>query len=338
MKLYCGIDLHSNNLVLKLVDEEGRTVWGKRLATDLQVVADVLEPYRADLVGIVVESTFNWYWLVDGLMELGYRVHLANPSKMVQYDGLKHRDDDSDACWLAQLLRLGLLPEAYIYPKEDRPLRDLLRKRTQLVRQRSALLLSLQNSWYRDTGRRMSAPALMSLDRERVREQLKQANLIVAVESTLDVLLCLDQQVQRVEQEVLRQVKPDPVFRLLKTLPGVGNILGTTIRLETGPISRFASTGCYASYCRAVSSRQLSNGKVKGKGNTKNGNAYLSWAWLEAAIFAIRYHEPVRRWYQRKLSRTHRVVALKAVAHKLARAGYHVMRDGVPFEMRLAFG
>jgi transposase len=257
---------------------------------------------------------------------------------MVQYDGLKHRDDDSDACWLAQLLRLGLLPEAYIYPKEDRPLRDLLRKRTQLVRQRSALLLSLQNSWYRDTGRRMSAPALMSLDRERVREQLKQANLIVSVESTLDVLLCLDQQVQRVEQEVLRQVKPDPVFRLLKTLPGVGNILGTTIRLETGPISRFASTGCYASYCRAVSSRQLSNGKVKGKGNTKNGNAYLSWAWLEAAIFAIRYHEPVRRWYQRKLSRTHRVVALKAVAHKLARAGYHVMRDGVPFEMRLAFG
>ncbi len=338
MKLYGGIDLHSNNALTKVVNEENREVYSKRLPNDLGVIASELEPYRADLVGIAVESTFNWYWLVDGLMDLGYRVHLANPSAMVQYAGLKYTDDDTDAHWLANLLRLGLLPEGYIYPKEDRPLRDLLRRRTHLVRQRTANLLSLENLWHRNTGRRMSARALMSLDGVRLREQLGQANLILSAESTLQVLGCLNEQARRLEEEVLQQIKPDAVFRLLKTVPGVGDILGTTIRLETGPIRRFASTGCYASYCRAVRSQQISNGKSKGKGNTKNGNAYLAWAWLEAANFATRYHEPVRRWYQRKLSRTHRVVALKAVAHKLARAGYHVMRDRVPFEMRLAFG
>ncbi len=338
MRLYGGIDLHSNNTVTKLLDEGDRVVYGKRLPNDLEVIVAALQPYRAELVGIAIESTFNWYWLVDGLMDAGYRVHLANPSAMVRYEGLKFSDDDSDAHWLAHLLRIGLLPEGYIYPKKDRPLRDLLRKRTHLVRQRTANVLSLQNLFHRTTGRRMSARSLMSLDPEGVREQLGTANLILSVESTLQVLSCLDEQARRIEQEVLRQVRPDSVFRLLKTLPGVGDILGTTIRLETGEIGRFSSTGRYVSYCRAVGSQQLSNGKRKGKGNTRNGNAYLAWAWLEAAHFAIRYHEPVRRWYQRKLSRSHRVVALKAVAHKLARAGYHVMRDGVPFEMRLAFG
>ncbi len=338
MRLYCGIDLHSNNALTKVLDEGDRTVYSKRLPNDLGLIVSALEPYRPDLVGIAVESTFNWYWLVDGLMEWGYRVHLANPSAMRQYEGLKYTDDSSDAGWLARLLRLGLLPEGYIYPKEDRPLRDLLRKRIHLVRQRTANLLSLQNILHRNTGRRLSGRALMSLDLEAVRAELGAGNLMMSVESTLQVLRCLDEQARRVEQEVLGQVRPDPVFRLLKTIPGVGEILATTIRLETGQIGRFASTGRYVSYCRAVGSQKLSNGKFKGQGNRKNGNAYLAWAWLEAANFGIRHHEMVRGWYQRKLSRTHRVVALKAVAHKLARAGYHVMRDGVPFEMPLAFG
>jgi transposase len=154
----------------------------------------------------------------------------------------------------------------------------------------------------------------------------------------LSVLECLDREVQQLEQEALRQLKPDPLFRLLKTIPGVGDILAPTIRLETGEIDRFRSAGRYVSYCRSVSSRRLSNLKNKGKGNTKNGNRYLSWAWLETANFAIRFYRPVRRFYERKQARTHRVVALKAVAHKLGRAGYYVMRDQVPFQIDRAFG
>ena len=107
--------------------------------------------------------------------------------------------------------------------------------------------------------------------------------------------------------------------------------------LETGDISRFESVGNYASYCRLVGSIKLSNGKKKGKGNAKNGNKYLSWAYVEAANFCIRYDEHAKRYYQKKSAKTKRVVALKALAHKLARASYYVMRDNVEFDSRKLF-
>ena len=137
MKVYGGIDLHSNNSVIVLADEDDRVVYRQRLANDLALVLTELEPHRDAIEALVVESTYNWYWLVDGLMEAGYRVHLANTAAIVQYSGLKYADNDTDARWLATLLRLGVLPEGYIYPKAERAVRDLLRKRSQLVHQRT---------------------------------------------------------------------------------------------------------------------------------------------------------------------------------------------------------
>jgi transposase len=338
MRLYCGIDLHSNNCYLVVLDEQDRMVYRRRLRNELGLILQELAPFSDQLVGIVVEATFNWYWLVDGLKEVGYRVHLANPGAMQQYKGLKFADDRSDARWLAHMLRIGLLPEGYIYPREQRALRDLLRKRGRMVQQRTANLLSLQNLVHRNTGQRLSGQALRTVEFAELDPQHPDANRILALESTRRVLECMDGEVKRLEQEVLRQLKPDPLFRLLKTVAGVGDILAPTIQLETGQIDRFPSVGKYVSYCRSVGSRHLSNGKPKGKGNRKNGNPYLSWAYVEAAHFAIRYHKPVRRFYERKQARTHRVVALKAVAHKLARASYYVMRDQVPFQIGLAFG
>ena len=131
MKLYGGIDLHANNSVVVLLDEADHQVYQQRLRNDLPEILGQLAPYQPELAGLVVESTDNWYWLVAGLMEAGYRVHLANPAAMQQYAGLKHTDDHSDARWLAHMLRLGVLPEGYIYPKAERAVRDLLRKRRQ---------------------------------------------------------------------------------------------------------------------------------------------------------------------------------------------------------------
>src|SRR5918996_3649280 len=145
MKLYGAIDLHSNNNMTVVTDEQDRVVYEKRLPNDLELIVQQLASYRDCLQGIVVESTFNWYWLVDGLMDNGHRVHLANTAAIQQYEGLKYTDDNSDARWLAHILRLGVLPEGYIYPKEERAVRDLLRKRGQLVRQRTANLLSIHN-------------------------------------------------------------------------------------------------------------------------------------------------------------------------------------------------
>jgi transposase len=152
MTLYGGIDLHSNNSVVVLQDDNDAVVYRRRLPNDLTVILGELAPFADAIAGLVVESTYNWYWLVDGLMEAGYRVHLANTAAIVQYSGLKYADDDSDARWLAKLLRLGLLPEGYIYPKGERAVRDLLRKRSQLVHQHTANLQSIENLLAHDLG------------------------------------------------------------------------------------------------------------------------------------------------------------------------------------------
>ena len=282
MKLYGAIDLHSTNSVTVVINEQDQVVYQKRLPNDLSLITQQLSTYRASLKGIVVESTYNWYWLVDGLMEKGYRVHLANTAAIQQYNGLKYTDDHSDARWLAHLLRLGVLPEGYIYPKQERAVRDLLRKRGQLVHQRTANLLSIQSLISRTTGNSISAQYIKALNIQRVDGVLPNPDLVLALKANLAVMNSADAQIEILEKTVQDRVKLRPQFSFLKTVPGIGPILALTIMLETGEIERFAGVGNYASYCRCVGSKKISNGKRKGSGNTKNGNKYLAWAFVEA--------------------------------------------------------
>jgi transposase len=333
MKLYGAIDLHSNNNVTVLIDEQDQVVYQKRLPNDLPLIAQQLSGYQDALQGIVVESTFNWYWLVDGLMDQGHRVHLANTAAIQQYEGLKYTDDHSDARWLAHILRLGVLPEGYIYPKEERAVRDLLRKRGQMVRQRTANLLSLQNLITRNTGSSIRSNRIKTLDAEQVDDLLPNPDLALAVKANLAMIKCADEQIDILERTVTERIKLRAAFSFLKTVPGIGQILALTIMLETGEIKRFPTVGDYASYCRCVGSQKLSNGKKKGSGNTKNGNKYLAWAFVEAANFAIRYNARIKSFYQSKKAKSHGVLAIKAVAHKLCRACYYIVRDQVPFDV-----
>jgi len=334
---YCGIDLHGNNSLIAIIDETDRIMFEKRLPNDLEAILFVLEPFRTDLVGIVVESTFNWYWLVDGLMENGYKVHLANPAAIQQYDGLKFSDDKSDAKWLAHLLRLGILPEGYIYPKAERAVRDLLRKRGQLVRYRTSNLLSVNNLVARNNGGSISAQRIKQMEKEGVGELFRSKENILAVNANLAVLRCLDEQIKLIEKEVRKRAKLRPEFNLLHTVIGIGDILALTIALETGDISRFPTVGDFSSYCRTVNSERITNGKKKGKGNAKCGNKYLAWAFIEAANFAGRYNEQARKFIQKKSAKSKPVVARKALANKLARACYYIMRDKVPFDNERLF-
>src|SRR2546428_12336413 len=163
MPLYGGIDLHANNSVVVLLNEQDQVIYQRRFANHLPKILEGLALHQAAIEGIVVESTYNWYWLVDGLMEAGYRVHLANTAAIQQYEGLKYTDDHSDARWLAHLLRLGLLPEGSMYPKAERAVRDLLRKRGQLVRHKTANLLSIQHLLTRNTGVSLSGNRIKQL-------------------------------------------------------------------------------------------------------------------------------------------------------------------------------
>lgn len=338
MKLYGAIDLHSSNNVTVVIDQQDRVVYQKRLPNDLVLILKELSVYQSEIEGIVVESTYNWYWLVDGLMEQGYKLHLANTAAIQQYEGLKYTDDHSDARWLAHLLRLEVLPEGHIYPRAERPVRDLLRKRSQMVRQRTTNLLSIQNLVTRNTGSSINAKRVKGLDGQQVDELLADSDLGLAVKANLSVMLSADEQTEILERTIMERVRLRPQFSFLKTVPGIGEILALTIMLETGDIRRFPSVGNYASYCRCVGSQKISNGKKKGKGNTKNGNRYLAWAFVEAAHFAIQFNSKIKSFDQRKKAKTKAVVAIKAVAHKLCRACYYIMRDRVAFDMSKAFG
>ena len=340
MPLYGGIDLHANNSVVALMNEQDEVIYQKRLPNDLPTLLEQLAPYHAGIEGLVVESTYNWYWLVDGLMEADYRVHLANPAAIQQYNGLKYSDDHSDARWLGHLLRLGVLPEGYIYPKADRAVRDVLRKRAHFVRQHTANVLSVQNLMVRNTGSRFSVKRIRELTAKELKHLLPEAYQVLAITSSLAILDCLSQQIKTLEKAVSKRLKHTPSYEQLLTVDGIGTILAQTIALETGQIGRFPTVGDYASYCRCVNSTKLSNGKRKGQGNVKNGHLYLGWAYMEAAQFAIRFNPQAQRFYQRKLAKStnNTVLARKSVAHKLSRACYYIMRDLVPFEATKAFG
>jgi len=334
---YCGIDLHSNNSVVVITDEADKVIVKRRCPNDLSRIVSLLEPHQAELAGVVVESTFNWYWLVDGLMALGYEVKLANTVAMKRYDGLKHSGDEDDAAFLAQLLRLGILPTGYIHPPAERALRDLARKRIQLVRTRTQQVLAVENILARTSGSRASSNAIKRLSSERVDTLGLEDDVALAVQANLAVIETLNTQIGQLEKRLVQGAAPRPEYALLRSIPGVGGVLAIVILLETGDIGRFAQVGNFASYARCVDSTRTSNGKKKGEGNTKNGNAYLVWAFIEAANFARRFSPAAKRFFDRKRAKTNSVVATKALAHKLARASYHVMKEGKPFDVKRCF-
>ena len=337
MELYCGIDLHSNNSVIVILDEEDRVIYQKKLDNDLTLILKQIAVYKNKITAIAIESTFNWYWLVDGLIEAGYTVKLVNTTAVQTYSGLKHTDDKDDARWLAHLMRLKILPTGFIYPKEERAIRDLLRKRSQLVRQSTTNILSLQNILARNTAHSLSSYKIKKLDDEQAEKLIEDPNITLSLKSNLNIIRCLKITISDIEYAVLQQVRIRQEFKKLLTVSGIGEILGLTIMLESGDMRRFSKVGNFSSYCRCVKSERFSNGKKKGEGNRKNGNKYLAWAFIEAANFAVRYNDKIKAFYQKKKAKTNGIIAIKAVANKLARACYHILKDQVSFDVNKAF-
>ncbi len=332
-----GIDLHGNNLVIGVINQDGKRLTHGKLDCDLKAVDTFLKPLKAQLQSMAVESTFNWYWLVDGLRARGYPIDLANPAQIEQYSGIKHADDKHDAFFLAELQRLNILPKAHIYDAELRPVRDLLRRRTGLVQQRTALILSFKSLYQRTTGQQMALGRLKGMDRGEVLGLYSHpANQLIA-KIQFEHIGALNRDISVIEKAVLGCAEEIPLYPKLVTLPGVGKVLGMTITLEVGDIKRFKTDGDFASYCRAVDSRRLSNGKQKGENNSKCGNKYLSWAFVEAANFAKRSDDNCRRWYDRKRAKTSTVIATKALACKLAKAAWHVMAKGTNYDASRMF-
>jgi transposase len=337
MALHGGLDLHGNNVFCTLMDGARRVVFERRLPNNLDAISEALAPFRKRVADLAVESTYNWYWLVDGLRRLKYKVRLANPAKMQENIGLKHADDKTDARFIARQLVAGTLPEAYIYPEETRGVRDLLRRRLKLVHARTGEWLSLEGLVAIHTGRDLGMKELLGGDVAELLADKPEALLLA--QASLRHIAFLDGEAEAVEKEVMARLPDRDAYKRLMTVPGIGPVLARTILLETGPVSRFKEAGNYASYCRTVHAEHTSNGKNKGGGNGKCGNPYLAWAYVEAATFAARYSPEIHAWFQRKLSRSgKRVVAVKALANKLAKACFFILRDKTDFDVKRLVG
>jgi transposase len=338
MELYCGIDLHSKNGYYGIVQKDGKRMYDRRLPNDLPVILQSLEPFRKGIRSIAVESTYNWYWLVDGLMGNGYNVKLANPSAMQQYEGVKNVNDRTDAFFLAEQLRLGILPTGYIYPKEERSVRDLLRRRMMFVQQRTAQILSLNNLIIRQSGMNMKMRSILRLGPDELEKLVLEKECLFMGRQNMDTVRFLCEKIKMIENRVSERIKLKPEFELLTTIPGVGKILALVIMLETGDIRRFLKCGNYTSYCRCANADCYSNNKKKSENNRKNGNKYLSWAFVEAAHHCIATCDKAKRFYDRKKSKSNGAVATKALASKLSKAAFHIMREGIPFDEKKIFG
>jgi transposase len=285
----------------------------------------------------VIESTFNWYWLVDGLQAAGLDVKLVNTAALVQYDGLKYSGDQHDARHLAHLLRLNLLHFGYAFPPQWRAVRDLARKRAQLFRTRSTRILALETIYARQTGGHLSGRAAKALDIEDVARLGWAEDVTLAAQVNVLAVQAMERGIAIVEKRLHERVKLTPDYAVLKTVPGIGEILSTVIMLETGSIERFTSAGNYASSARCVGSGRYSNNKKKGEGNRKNGNTYLAWAFVEAAHFALKHNDAAKRFYDRKRAHGNTSLATKALAHKLARACNHMLKGQIAFDEKRCF-
>lgn len=336
-----GIDLHSTNHVVAIMDADGRPLHTQRLNNRLMETLALLTRYRERVTGVVVESTYNGYWLIDGLQDAGYRVHLAHSPAVEKLRTTKHANDETDALLLADLLREGRLPEGYLYPREDRGLRDLLRRRMLLVQNQTSVLLSLQSLLLRHRSRALTGNDLKRLPEEELLRNITDPHVQQQVRALLSSLRALQQAVGQIERETAPDCKTDAQLQRLLTIPGIGKVLGLIIRLETGDLNRFGTVGDYVSYCRLAPSAHFSNGRKKGEGNRRCGNRYLAWAFLEAAQFCRRYCPEAQRYYQRK-KRSRRAystaIASKALAAKLARSAYVMVKTGQDFDARQAFG
>lgn len=336
---YCGIDLHARSMYLCILDREGKVVLHRDIKTDPDTFLKAIAPYREGIV-IAVECIFVWYWLADLCFVENIPFVLGHALYMKAIHGGKAKNDKLDAYKIAALLKGGMLPMAYVYPPEMRSTRDLLRRRTHLARKRAELLAHIQNTNHQyncsDMGR-------ISRKCDRIRAGISERFTDPSVQKNIELDVSLiehyDKLLTNLEQELSKTAKvhdADSYFRL-RSIHGIGRILGLTILYEIHDIKRFPSVQDFVSYCRLVKSAKESAGKIVGSSGNKIGNAHLKWAFSEAAVLFLRGN-PEAMKYKAKLERKHgKAKSLTILAHKLARAVYKILKKKEVFNPNVFF-
>src|SRR5438093_2304522 len=300
MKFYCGIDLSARDCQVCVIDEQLKVLVQQKLRNDLAKVCQLLEPYKANLK-IVIESTFNWYWLVDGLQAEGFEVVLAHTLGLYLITGAKVKTDRRDAYSLAKLLLVGAVPAAYIYPVETRPVRDLLRRRAHLVQVRAGEYGSLRRLLLRQGILSSKQQEIKTATEAELEQWFEHPLVRLHASQELQRIELYSQQIAKLEKTILGLAKTEQSYELLLQLQAAGQTIALTIIHDVGDLTRFANVNVFSSYCRVVPGIAQS-GNVTGRGRgSKQGNHYLKAAFSQAAVHAVRCYPKVRRCYERQL-------------------------------------
>lgn len=341
MRYYCGLDLGSRSCQVCVLDENGEQLINKKVPNDIEQILEVLEDFK-EASECVVESTFNWYWLVDGLQEAGYDICLAHTLGLSMITKAKVKTDRRDARTLAKLLKADMIPKAYIYPKKMRPARDLVRYRCRLVRQRATCYGAIRRLLYQHGVMDHSRNSVKELDCTDLEALFSHPLVRLHGEHELMLIDMYTTLTQEMEDLILGGLKRRAAYKRLMTIPGVGRILAVTLYFEVGDVGRFENARHFSSYCRVVPGVAQSSGVTRRGRGSKQGNPYLKWTLCEAATMGRRYNKKLRRLYDRCLAQHtgpgQKMIANNVVAHKLAVAVYHVLRDKVEYREELLFG
>jgi transposase len=333
-RFYAGIDLHARSLFLVLLDRDGQQRFARNLPAAPGPFLKAVQPFRDGLV-VGCECMHCWYWLADTCRDEGITFALGHAWGMKAVHGQKTKCDPHDAEAIARLLKGGNFPLAYAYPKERRGLRDLLRARLRLVRQRAELYGHVHTARRQANLPPVSSDVKYKSKRAAITADIADPFVRRRVEADLALLEPLDAAIRRLEAEVEEAAREHYPTELavLQTTPGVGPVLSLTILLEIDTIDRFATRQQFCSYSRLCGAVQESAGKRAGVGNRKAGNAWLKWAFSEAAVLSAQKDERIGRLLERLSSRLGKARALSALAHKLGRAFYHMLHTKEVFDV-----
>jgi transposase len=335
-RFYCGVDLHARTLSVCILDTGGTTVLQQTIAASPTAFLKAIAPFR-DGLAVACECMFAWYWLADLCLEEKLPFVLGHALYMKAIHGGKAKTDKIDAKKIAVLLRGGMLPQAHVYPKGMRETRDLLRRRTFLVRKRAEALVHLQN-----TNSQYNHPPLtkkLSYAANRAELDLPARFADPSVKKNVELDLALldtyDEHIREVELYLTRTAKVDDpqAFQRLLSVPGVGKVLGLVLLYEIHDIRRFPEVGQFLSYARLVRCSHESAGKKQGTGGNKIGNAHLKWAFSEATCLFLRESDQAKRWLARREKKHGKARALGALAARLGRAVYHLLRKQQAFDV-----
>jgi len=333
-QFYCGIDLHARTMYLCVLNQAGEILLHRNMQARPEPFLQAIAPYREDLV-VCVECIFTWYWLADLCTAEGIPFVLGHALYMKAIYGGKAKNDKIDAQKIAVLLRGGMLPQAYVYPAAMRATRDLLRRRLHLTRKRAELLTHVQQTNWQYNLPELGQKIAYKANRHGLAARFPDPAVHKSVEVDLALIDFYDQLLRDVELTIVQTAKQHDAQTLyrLQSVPGIGKILSLVLLYEIHDISRFPRVQDFVSYCRLVKCAQESAGKRYGTSGTKIGNAYLKWAFSEAAVLFLR-NNPAGQKYLARLEKKHgKGKALTVLAHKLARAIYYMLKRDVVFDL-----